>query len=72
MKHIRQYMEDYQELNTKEPEDELVEGETNLYRISSTKYTPPGIREKLQTLYTSLEQFYLISHRIKNPDDTRP
>ena len=65
-------MEDYQELNTKEPEDELVEGETNLYRISSTKYTPPGIKEKLRTLYTSLEQFYLISHRIKNPDDTRP
>ena len=60
-------MEDYQELNTKEPEDELVEGETNLYRISSTKYTPPGIKEKLRTLYTSLEQFYLISHRIKNP-----
>jgi len=65
-------MEDYQELSTKEPEDELVEGETNLYRISSTKYTPPGIKEKLRTLYTSLEQFYLISHRIKNPDDTRP
>ena len=60
-------MEDYQELNTKEPEDELVEGETNLYRIRSTKYTPPGIKEKLRTLYTSLEQFYLISHRIKNP-----
>jgi len=55
-------MEDYQELNTKEPEDELVEGETNLYRISSTKYTPPGIKEKLRTLYTSLEQFYLISN----------
>ena len=60
-------MEDYQELSTKEPEDELVEGETNLYRISSTKYTPPGIKEKLRTLYTSLEQFYLISNRIKNP-----
>ena len=60
-------MEEYQELNTKEPEDEPVEGETNLYRISSTKYTPPGIKEKLRTLYTSLEQFYLISHRIKNP-----
>ena len=65
-------MEDYQESNIKEQKDELVEGETNLYRISSTKYTPPGIRENLQTLYTSLEQFYLISHRIKNPDDTRP
>ena len=60
-------MEDYPESSTKEPEDELVEGEMNLYRISSTKYTPPGIKEKLRTLYTSLEQFYLISNRIKNP-----
>ena len=60
-------MEDYQELNTEEQKDELVEGEINLYRISSSKYTPPGIKEKLRTLYTSLEEFYLISHRIKNP-----
>ena len=64
-------MEDYQELNTKEPEDELVEGETNLYRISSTKYTPPGIKEKLRTLYTSLEQFYLISNRIKTHEENK-
>jgi len=55
------------EMSSNNLEDELVEGETNLYRISSTKYTPPGIKEKLRTLYTSLEQFYLISHRIKNP-----
>ena len=67
MKHIQQYMEDYQESNTEEQKDELVEGEINLYRISSSKYTPPGIKEKLRTLYTSLEEFYLISHRIKNP-----
>tara|TARA_A100001035_G_C27459115_1_gene353732 strand:- start:311 stop:499 length:189 start_codon:yes stop_codon:yes gene_type:complete len=55
------------EMSSNNLEDELVEGETNLYRISSTKYTPLGIKEKLRTLYTSLEQFYLISHRIKNP-----
>jgi len=55
------------EMSSNNLEDELVEGETNLYRISSTKYTPPGIKEKLRTLYTSLEQFYLISNRIKNP-----
>ena len=60
-------MEDYQESNTEEQKDELVEGEINLYRISSSKYPPPGIKEKLRTLYTSLEEFYLISHRIKNP-----
>ena len=60
-------MEDYQESNTEEQKDELVEGEINLYRISSSKYTPPGIKEKLRTLYTSLEEFYLLSHRIKNP-----
>ena len=60
-------MEDYQESNTEEQKDELVEVEINLYRISSSKYTPPGIKEKLRTLYTSLEEFYLISHRIKNP-----
>ena len=60
-------MEDYQESNTEEQKDELVEGEINLYRISSSKYTPPGIKEKLRTLYISLEEFYLISHRIKNP-----
>ena len=53
-------MEDYQESNTEEQKDELVEGEINLYRISSSKYTPPGIKEKLRTLYTSLEEFYLI------------
>jgi len=55
------------EMSSNNLEDELVEGETNLYRISSTKYTPPGIKEKLRTIYTSLEQFYLISHSIKNP-----
>ena len=41
------------EMSSNNLEDELVEGETNLYRISSTKYTPPGIKEKLRTLYTS-------------------
>ena len=61
-------MVDYQELNTKEPEDKLVEGETNLYRISSSKYTPPGIKDKLRNLYETLSEFYHVSHRIRNPD----
>ena len=61
-------MEDYQELSTKEPEDELVEGEKNLYRISSTKYTPPGIKDQLRNLYETLSEFYIIGHSIRNPD----
>ena len=50
-------------------EDELVEGETNLYRISSSKYTPPGINDKLRNLYETLTNFYHIAHRIRNPSE---
>ena len=61
-------MEDYQELNTEEQKDELVEGEMNLYRISSNQYTPPGIKGQLRNLYETLSEFYTIGHRIRNPD----
>jgi len=54
-------------MNTKDSEDELQEDEENPFPISSMKFTDPGIKEQLRNLYTSLEQFYLISHRIKNP-----
>ena len=48
-------------------EDELQEEETNPFPIDSNKYTNPTIQDQLRTLYTTMEQFYLISHRIKNP-----
>ena len=56
------------EMSSNNLEDELVEGETNLYRISSTKYTPPGIKDQLRNLYETLSEFYIISNRIRNPD----
>ena len=56
-----------QEANSKNSEEEPQESETNVFPIPSNKFTPPGIKDKLRTLYGTLEQFYLISHRIKNP-----
>ena len=55
------------EMNSENSEDELQEEETNPFPISSTKYTNPTIKDQLRTLYTTMEQFYLISHRIRNP-----
>ena len=55
------------EMNSENSEDELQEEETNPFPISSTKYTNPTIKDQLRTLRTTMEQFYLISHRIKNP-----
>ena len=55
------------ERSINDSEDELQEEETNPFPISSTKYTNPGIQDQLRTLYTTMEQFYLISHRIRNP-----
>ena len=54
-------------MNTKDTEEEQCEEETNVFPIPSNKFTPPGIKDKLRTLYGTLEQFYLISHRIRNP-----
>ena len=56
-----------QEVNSKDSEEEPQESETNVFPIPSNKFTPPGIKDQLRTLYGTLEQFYLISHRIKNP-----
>ena len=55
------------EMNSENSEDELQEEETNPFAIDSNKYTNPTIKDQLRTLYTTMEQFYLISHRIKNP-----
>ena len=55
------------EMNSENSEDEPQEEETNPFPISSTKYTNPTIKDQLRTLRTTMEQFYLISHRIKNP-----
>ena len=56
-----------EERYTKDLEDELQEEETNPFPIDSNKFTNPGIQDQLRTLYTTMEQFYLISHRIRNP-----
>jgi len=55
------------EESTKNLEEKQCEEEQNPFPISSTKFTNHGIKDQLRTLYTTLEQFYLISHRIKNP-----
>ena len=54
-------------MNSKDSEEKLQDEETNVFPIPSNKFTPPGIKEPLRTLYGTLEQFYLISHKIKNP-----
>ena len=55
------------ERSTRDSEDELQEEEINIFPIPYTKFTNPTIRDQLRTLRTTLEQFYLISHRVKNP-----
>ena len=55
------------ERSTNDSEDELQEEETGPFPIPYTKFTNPTIRDQLRTLYQTLEQFYLTSHRIKNP-----
>ena len=55
------------ERSTSDSEDELQEEETGPFPIPYTKFTNPTIRDQLRTLRTTLEQFYLISHRIRNP-----
>ncbi len=56
-----------EERSTKDSEDGPQDEETNPFPIDSNKFTNPTIRDQLKTLRTTLEQFYLISHRIKNP-----
>ena len=56
-----------EERSTRDSEDELQDEEINIFPIPYTKFTSPTIRDQLRTLRTTLEQFYLISHRIRNP-----
>ena len=56
-----------EERSINDSEDELQEEETSPFPIPYTKFTNPGIQDQLRTLYQTLEQFYLISHRIRNP-----
>ena len=56
-------------MNSKDSEEKQQEEETNPFPISSNKFTNPTIKDQLQTLYLTIQQFYLISHRIKNPND---
>jgi hypothetical protein len=55
------------ERSTNDSEDELQDEETGPFPIPYTKFTNPTIRDQLRTLRTTLEQFYLISHKIRNP-----
>ena len=55
------------ERSTNDSEDELQEEETGPFPIPYTKFTNPTIKDQLRTLYQTMEQFYLISHKIRNP-----
>ena len=55
------------EMKSKDSEDEPQDEETGPFPIPYTKFTSPTIRDQLKTLRTTLEQFYLISHKIRNP-----
>ena len=55
-------------MNSKNSEEKQQDEETGPFPIPSNKYTNPGIKDQLRTLYGTLEEFYLISHRIKNPE----
>ena len=57
------------EMKSKDSEEVQCEEETSVFPIPSNKFTNPGIKEQLITLRNTLEQFYLISHRVRNPDD---
>ena len=56
-----------EERSTRDSEEVQCEEETNVFPIPFTKFTNPTIQDQLRTLYQTMEQFYLISHRIKNP-----
>ena len=49
-------------------EEVQCEEETGPFPIPSNKFTNPGIQDQLRTLYKTLEEFYVISHRVKNPE----
>ena len=56
-----------EERSTRDSEDEPQDEETGPFPIPYTKFTNPTIRDQLRTLYQTMEQFYLISHKIRNP-----
>ena len=56
------------ERSTKDSEEVPCGEETGPFPIPSNKFTPTlTIKDQLRTLYQTLEQFYLISHKIRNP-----
>ena len=55
------------EMKSKDLEEVQCEEETSVFPIPSTKFTSPTIKDQLRMLYQTMEQFYLISHRIRNP-----
>ena len=55
------------EKNINDSEDVPQNEETGPIPIPFDKFTNPGVKDQLRTLYQTLEQFYLISHRIRNP-----
>ena len=55
------------EMKSKDSEEVQCEEETNVFPIPSNKFTSPTIKDQLRMLYQTMEQFYLISHRIRNP-----
>ena len=55
------------ERSTRDSEEVQCEEETNVFPIPSNKFTSPTIKDQLRELYQTMEQFYLISHRIRNP-----
>ena len=57
-----------EEMPTKGSEEVQCEEETGPFPIPSNKFTNPGIQDQLRTLYKTLEEFYVISHRVKNPE----
>ena len=56
-----------EERSTRDLEEVQCEEETGPFPIPYTKFTNPTIKDQLRTLYQTMEQFYLISHKIRNP-----
>ena len=56
-----------EERSTNDSEEKLCGEETGPFPIPSNKFTNPTIQDQLRTLYQTMEQFYLISHKIRNP-----
>ena len=56
-------------MNSKNSEDKQQDEEAGPFPIPSNKFTNPGIQGQLFTLAETLNEFYSISYRIKNPKD---